>query len=74
MREVVAYKRLKTGKLLNRQPRKVVVVAYRRWSFTRGSNCKALTEKILVFWIWVVAYNLRGGCSWRLVSYQGAES
>ena len=29
----------------------MVVVAYRRWSFTRGSNCKALTEKVLVFWI-----------------------
>ena len=29
----------------------MVAVAYRRWSFTRGSNCKALTGKILVFWI-----------------------
>ena len=33
------------------QAQKVVEVAYRRWSFTRGSNCKALTEKVLVFWI-----------------------
>ena len=38
-------------KIINRQAQKVVVVAYRRWSFTRGSNCNALTEKILVFWI-----------------------
>ena len=29
----------------------MVAVAYRRWSFTRGSNCKALTGKVLVFWI-----------------------
>ena len=27
------------------------VVAYMRWSFARGSNCKALSGKILVFWI-----------------------
>ena len=38
-------------KSLNFQAQKVVGVAYRRWSFTRGSNCKALTEKVLVFWI-----------------------
>ena len=40
MREGVVYK---TGfnsiKLFkNRQPRKLVAVAYRRWSFTKGSN------------------------------------
>ena len=29
----------------------MVAIAYRRWSFTRGSNCKALTGKILVFLI-----------------------
>ena len=28
-----------------------VAVAYRRWSFTRSSNCKALTGRALVFWI-----------------------
>ena len=28
---------------------KVVAVAYERWSFTRGSNYKALTGKNLVF-------------------------
>ena len=39
----------------------MVAVAYRRWSFTRGSNgtCKALTGKVLVFWI--------GGRSWQMV-------
>ena len=36
---------------MNHQAQKLVVVAYRRWSFTTGSNCKALTGKILVFWI-----------------------
>ena len=57
MSQVVAYKRLlKQWKIINRQAQKVVAVAYRRWSFTRGSNCSALTGKILVFRIEVVAY------------------
>ena len=52
MRQVVAYKRLKIfKKSLNFQAQKVVAVAYRRWSFSRGSNCKALTGKVLVFWL-----------------------
>ena len=50
----------KQWKIINRQAQKVVMVAYRRWSLTRGSNCKALTGKILVFWI--------GGCLWKVVS------
>ena len=29
----------------------MVAVGYRRWSFTRDSNCKALTGKVLVLWI-----------------------
>ena len=29
----------------------MVAVAYKRWSFTRGSNCKALAGKILEFWL-----------------------
>ena len=29
----------------------MVAIAYERWAFTRGSNHKDLTEKILVFWI-----------------------
>ena len=29
----------------------MVAVAHRSWSFIRGSNCKALTGKVLVFWI-----------------------
>ena len=33
------------------QAQKVGADAYRRWSFTRGSNCKALTGKVFVFWI-----------------------
>ena len=33
------------GKSLTVRP----AVAYRRWSFTRGSNCKALSGKIFVF-------------------------
>ena len=33
------------------------VVTYKEWSFTKGSNCKALT----VLWI--------GGCLWEMVAY-----
>ena len=62
-REVVAFntRGLKQWKIIYHQAQKVVTVAYRRWSFTRGSNCKALTGKILKFWLdshlWeVVAY------------------
>ena len=40
----------------------MVAVAYRRWSFTIGSNCKALTGKILVFRI--------GGRLWEVVAYE----
>ena len=29
----------------------MVTDAYRSWSFARGSNYKALTGKILVFWM-----------------------
>ena len=45
MLRVVAYKRLKTMEksIVNRQAKKVVAVAYRRWSFIRGSKCNALT-------------------------------
>ena len=44
-----------------------VEVAYRRWSFSRGSNCKALTGKVLVFWLRdglreVVAHGSSTGC------------
>ena len=39
----------------------MVAVGYRRWSFTSGSNCKALTGNILVFWI--------GGCLSEVVPY-----
>ena len=43
----------------------MVAVAYRRWSFTKGSNCKALTGKILVFWI--------GGRLWEVVAHGGSS-
>ena len=59
MRQVVVYKRLKTMENINHKAQKLVVVAYRRWSFTRGSNCKAFTGKIVVFWT--------GGCLWKVV-------
>ena len=40
----------------------MVAVAYWRWPFTRGSNCKALTGKVLVFWI--------SGHLWEVVAYK----
>ena len=40
----------------------MVAVAYRRWSFTRGFNFKALARKILVFWI--------GGRFWETIAYE----
>ena len=52
------------GKSLNFQAQKVVAVAYGRWSFTRGSNCKALTRKVLVFWT--------GGLLWEVVAHGGS--
>ena len=61
MHQVIAYKRLKTMEIINRQAQKVVTIAYRRCLFTRGSNCEALTGKILVFWI--------GGCLWEVVAH-----
>ena len=41
----------KQWKIINHQAQKMVAVAYRMWPFTRGSNWKALTGKILVIWI-----------------------
>ena len=51
-RQVVAYKSLKTMENHYFKAQKDVAVAYRRWSFTKGSNCHASTGKVLpVFWI-----------------------
>ena len=52
MREVIVYKRLKTmDSHLNDSPKKRGEITYRRWSYTRGSNCEALTGKNFVLWI-----------------------
>ena len=51
-------------KSLNFQTQKEVAVAHRRWSFTRDSNCKTLTGKVLVFWI--------GGRLWDVVAHEGS--
>ena len=40
----------------------MVAVAYRRWLFTRSSNCKAFTGKVLVLWI--------GGSLREVVAYE----
>ena len=68
MRQVVEFGRLQelknNGKSLNFQAQKVIAVAYKRWSFTRGSNCKALTGKVLVHEFWT------GGLLWEVVAYK----
>ena len=70
MRQVVEFGRLlelkNNGKSLNFQAQKVVAVAYKRWSFTRGSNCKALTGKVLVHEFWI------GGLLWEVVPHGGS--
>ena len=61
MHQEVANKRWKTvtTKLWGQ---KVVAFAYERWSFTRGSNYRAATGKILMFWI--------SGHLWEVVAYE----
>ena len=49
---------------LNFQAQKVVTVSCRRWPVTRSSNCKALTGKVLVFWM--------SGRSWNVVAHEGS--
>ena len=48
--QVVAYGRLKTKENFKLSARKVVAVAYERWSIIRGSKYSDLTWKLLVFW------------------------
>ena len=64
MRQVVAYKRLKTMENHSISAQKVIAVAYWRWSFIRGSKCKALTGKIAVYWF--------GGHLWEVVAHGGS--
>ena len=54
------------GKSLNFQAQRVVAVAYKRWSFTRGSNCKALAGKVLVHEFWI------GVLLWEVVAHGGS--
>ena len=69
IRQVVAYKSLKTKrKLLNRLAREVIAVASRRRSFiTKCSNCKALNGSALVFWIRF----MRSGRLREVVAHEG---
>ena len=58
---MVAYGKLKTRTNLNKSL-KVVVVAYKRWPLTRGSNYSVLTGDILVVW--------KSGSSREVVAYE----
>ena len=62
MHQVERLKTIQLYEIIKLYAQKVVAVAYWRWLFTRGSNCKALTGKVLVFWI--------GGHSWEVVTYE----
>ena len=68
MRQVVEFGLLlelkNNRKSLNFLAQKVVAVGFKRWSFTRGSNCKALTGKVLVHEFWI------GGLLWEVVTYE----
>ena len=70
MRQVVEFGRLlelKNNEIsLNFPAQKVVAVAYKRWSFTRASKCKALTGKVLVHEFWI------GGLLWEVVPHGGS--
>ena len=59
---VVAYWRLKTKENFKLLALKVVMVAYARWSLTRGSQYSDLAEKLFVFW--------KTGCWGDLVAYE----
>ena len=43
-------KQLKQRKIIKPALQKVIVVAYQRWSFMRGSNYRVLTGNIFVLW------------------------
>ena len=63
MREVIVYKMLKTVEShQNDSPKNRGVIAYRRWSYTRGSKWKVLTGKNFVLWI--------DGRLWEVVTYE----
>ena len=49
--------RLKIIEILKLSAKKVVAVAYRRWSFTRGPSIRLWLRTFLVFW--------KGGRTWR---------
>ena len=71
--QVVPFKRSKTtGKSLDFQVQKVVTVAYRRWSFSRDSNRKSLTGKVLVFWIGSLLYIMGVGRLLEVVAHGGS--
>ena len=67
MRQVVAYKRLKImGNYEAISPETCSRSLIRRWSFTRSSNCKALTGKFLVLEI--------GGFLWEAIGYERSSA
>ena len=59
---VVTYGRLKTKENFKLLALKVVAVAYKRCSLTRGSQCSDLAEKHLVFW--------KTGCWGEVTAYK----
>ena len=60
----------KQWKIINSQAQRVVMVTYRRWSFTRGSNCKALTRENCGVSDWQPL--MEGGRLWEVVAHGGS--
>ena len=60
--QLVAYRRLKIKENFNLLAIKVVLVAYERWSLTRGSKDSDLTCKLLVFWKTSLLQEVTRGC------------
>ena len=60
---MVSYERLKTKENVKLFTSKVIVVAYERWSLTRGSKYSDITWE--TFGILQNCLLRRGGCNWR---------
>ena len=69
MPQMVAYRGLKQWKILKTSSKKVVLLAYKSWSFTRSSDTR---HKLGKFWCFgkVVIYG-RWSLLWEVVAYGG---
>ena len=69
MPQMVTYQGVKQWKILKTSSKKVVLVAYERWSFTRGSDTRLLGKfgcfrKVVICGRWLLL--------WEVVAYEGS--